>query len=248
VTAVQAARIDGAQVRSELLEGLRVLIVGGIPVGVVVAGIGSRLAMLLLRITSPDSVRGAESDDGFIIGTFTLGGTYSLMLLGAIVGVIGAGVYLVIAPRLIGPLWFRRLTTGLGSAAVVGSMLIHADGIDFTLLEPTWLAIGLFVLLPGIFGVVIGPAVDSVGRDGSWTRNLQRPWVLPVILVVCFPMTIVIVLFAATILLIWIPMRSTQEVNNIVGSRYWGVAVQAAWLFVAVAGLMALLDDVGQLT
>lgn len=51
-----------------LIEGMRVLIVGGIPVGVLVVGIGSRLAMLLLRVTSPDSVVGITSDDGFIIG------------------------------------------------------------------------------------------------------------------------------------------------------------------------------------
>ena len=39
--------------------------------------------MLVLRITSPDSVHGIESDDGFTIGQVTLGGTYNLMQLGA---------------------------------------------------------------------------------------------------------------------------------------------------------------------
>ena len=87
---------------------MRVIVVAGIPYGVVVAGIGSRLAMLLLRVTSPDRVIGAQSDDDFTIGRFTIAGTYNLLLLGAVVGIIGAAAYRLVAPRLIGPTWFRR--------------------------------------------------------------------------------------------------------------------------------------------
>jgi len=36
--------------------------------GALVGGIGGRLAMLLLRLTSPDAVTGMISDDGFEIG------------------------------------------------------------------------------------------------------------------------------------------------------------------------------------
>ena len=152
-------------------EGVRVLVVAGITVGVVVAGIGSRLAMLLLRLTSSDAVRGIQSDDDFTIGRFTLAGTYNLLVLGAAVGIIGAAAYQWVRPWLLGPWWFRRLTIALGSAAVVGSLLVHADGIDFRVLKPTWLAIGLFIALPGLFGLTIGPAVDRVERPGSWTAR-----------------------------------------------------------------------------
>jgi hypothetical protein len=117
-----------SELRWRLIEGMRVLIVGGIPVGVLVAGIGGRMAMLLLRVTSPDRVVGVTSDDGFTIGRFTAEGTYNLLTLSAAVGIIGAGAYQMVAPWLIGPTWFRRLTTGLASAAVVGSMLVHAGG------------------------------------------------------------------------------------------------------------------------
>ena len=154
-------------------DGLRVLIVGGVPAGVVLVGVGSRVAMLVLRLTSPDRVRGITSDDGFTIGEVTLGGTYNLLALGAATGIIGAGAYLMVSRWLIGPIWFRRITTGLASAVVVGSMLVHPDGIDFTALRPVWLAIGLFVLLPGLFGTFIGSAVDAVKRPGSWTARAR---------------------------------------------------------------------------
>ncbi len=90
-----------------VLEQIRVLVVAGIGTGAIVVGVGSRLAMLALRLTSPDSVIGRQSDDDFTIGEFTLGGSYNLLLLGAAVGIIGVAAYQCVAPRLIGPLWFR---------------------------------------------------------------------------------------------------------------------------------------------
>jgi hypothetical protein len=162
----------GDELLARFIEGMRLLIVAGIPAGAILIGVGSRLAMLLLRVTSPKRVHGVLSDDGFTIGQVTLGGTYKLLQLGAAVGIIGAAAYRLVAPRLIGPMWFRRLTTGLASAAVVGSMLIHADGIDFTLLKPTWLAIGLFVALPGLFGTLVGRPTPSTARPSA------RPWMV----------------------------------------------------------------------
>jgi hypothetical protein len=91
-----------ADFRGEVLERWRVIVVAGISVGVVVGGVGSRVAMLVLRLTSPDHVRGVTSDDGFTIGRVTLSGTYNLLLLGAAVGIIGAAAYRVVAPWLIG--------------------------------------------------------------------------------------------------------------------------------------------------
>lgn len=78
-----------ASIRHDLSARLWVLIVAGIPTGVVVAGVGSRLAMLVLRSTSPEEVIGVTSDDGFEIGRFTLSGTYNLLMLGAVSAVIG---------------------------------------------------------------------------------------------------------------------------------------------------------------
>jgi len=203
--------------------------------------------MLLLRVTSPDRVVGVISDDGFTIGHVTLGGTYNLLMLGAVVGIIGAGAYRMVAPWLIGPTWFRRLTTGLASAAVVGSMLVHADGVDFTLLQPTWLAIGLFVALPGLFGVVMGSAVDAVRRPDSWTAQGRRRWLLPLILVGCFPVTVPFLLFAFVVL-------GVSEIARRAKLLHWretweyALVVRSFWLLIAIAGLVALWKDIEALT
>ena len=55
----------------ELLELIRIAVVAGVSVGILVIGFGSRLAMFVLRVTSPAYVVGIESDDGFEIGRVT---------------------------------------------------------------------------------------------------------------------------------------------------------------------------------
>ena len=236
-------RIAGTplSVRSEVSERVWVLIVAGIPTGVLVAGMGSRLAMLVLRLTSPDSVVGVTSDDGFEIGRFTLGGTYNLLVLGASIGVIGAAAYRAVRPWLLGPAWFRRCTVAAGSGAVVGSMLIHADGIDFRVLKPTWLAVGLFVALPVLFGAVISVAVDRVSAiavSPGWRR-----WVLPIVLVVAFPLAIVVVGIAAVVLAVWVPVRRGLALTGGL-PKVARLGVRSAWLMIALLGLAALVGDV----
>ena len=241
------ARPD-ASFAQAVVEELRVLIVAGIPTGVLVAGIGSRFAMFVLRLTSPGSVRGVESDDGFTIGRFTLSGTYGLLMIGAVVGVIGAGAYQWVRPWLLGPSWFRTFTVGLASASVVGAMLVHADGIDFRLLKPAWLAIALFVALPGLFAISIGLVVDRVERPTSWTRRGRARWLVPAVAVVVFPFVVVILLFATVVLAVWVAARDDERLRRVAAHHTSGVVIRVGWLGVAVVGLLTLLNDIREIS
>lgn len=231
--------------RREVMGRLWVLIAAGIPTGVLVAGAGSRLAMFILRLTSPESVRGVRSDDGFVIGRFSLGGTYNLLALGAVVGLIGAAAYRAVSPWLIGPRWFRRCTVAAASGVVVGSILVHADGIDFRLLEPRWLAVGLFVALPALFGVAISCSVD---RAAAAERSIgRRWWITAAALVLAFPIVITVVLLAALVLACWVPIRRrlwSGERSPVVVAT----GVRAAWLGVAMLGLVAFVNDIRALS
>lgn len=226
------------------VETWRVMIVGGVAFGVIVAGLGSRLAMFLLRVTSPPGVRGLISDDGFTIGQVTASGTYNLLVLGAAVGLIGAAAYLAVSPRLLGPLWFRRFTVAAASGAVVGSMLLHADGVDFKLLKPTWLAIGLFVGLPAVFGWGIGVAVDAVRKPGHWTGGRRTRWLLPAVLLLLFPFVIPIAVVALGVVMAWRAALTTKAAGVIRGTGGYGLVVRAGWLAVAVMGLIAVVRDI----
>lgn len=230
-----------------MLEQLRLLIVAGIPVGVVCVGVGSRLAMLLLRVTSPGSVHGAISDDGFVIGRVTLAGTYNLLLIGAAVGIVGAGVHLLVSPWLLGPMWFRRLVVGAAAGSVGGSMLIHADGVDFTILGPTWLAIALFVALPAVFAVAVSMGVEAA-RD-RWARQGagRRRWVLPTVLVACFPPLVLVVGVAALVLAVGAVLHAIDPARRVRGAWAYGAVVRLVWMAVAVAGLVSLVRDIDAL-
>jgi len=136
--------------------------------GFLVGGIGGRLAMLLLRLTSPEIVLGVTSDDGFVIGSVTAQ-TFQLMfgmtVLGAINGVVYATLRTAIPRRL-------RLLLWAGFAALFGgSILVHEDGVDFTLLEPALLAILLFVALPGLAAALVVLLVERWSRATPWASR-----------------------------------------------------------------------------
>ena len=134
--------------------------------GAVVGGVGGRLAMLLLRLTSDDLVIGIPSDDGFEIGvvsaqTLILVATTTAM--GAVNGVLYAGLRDVIPTALRLPLWT------LVGAAVIGSAVVHEDGVDFTVLQPPALAVILFVALPATASAVVVLVVDRWSAVEPWS-------------------------------------------------------------------------------
>ena len=193
-------------------------------------------------------MHGVRSDDDFVIGKVTIGGTYNLLQIGAAVGIIGAGVYMLVAPWLIGPVWFRRLTTGLASAVVAGSMLVHDKGIDFHVLQPTWLAIGLFVALPGLFGIAIAAAVDAVRRPDTWTARGRRRWALVIVSVACFPATLLIVMVAVVVTAFGEVLRAAGVLRIVRGLPAHALVIRSLWLLIAVAGLIALINDITAIT
>lgn len=163
----RVTEIPGA-VRDEVSSILWWVLVGtaaGAVAGFLVGGIGGRLAMLLLRLTSGDVVLGVTSDDGFEIGVVSAQ-TFNLVLamtaLGAVNGLLYAVLRTSIPSRLRLPLW-------VGFAAIVGgSVFVHEDGVDFTLISPVLLAIALFVLLPGVAAALVVLLVERWSRQAPW--------------------------------------------------------------------------------
>jgi hypothetical protein len=54
-----------------------------------------------------------------------------------------------------GPTWLVAVGAGIASAAYFGAFIVTPQGVDFNLLEPLWLAIALFVALPGLWGLTV---------------------------------------------------------------------------------------------
>ncbi|WP_188110467.1 hypothetical protein [Aeromicrobium ginsengisoli] len=168
------------------LRKLAVATLAGAVVGFLVGGVGGRLIMgLLAGLNAEDA--GALSDDGFTMGQVTLGGTLNLLLVGTVLGVLGGGIHLAVRDLRIGPGWFRAASLAVGAMVVVGAGLVHSDGVDFTLLEPTWAAIGLTLAIPFVFALALPPLADRWLRDDSALMTTRSrllvvplvPWVFP---------------------------------------------------------------------
>ena len=139
-------------------------IAAGFACGFVIGGVGGRLAMFVLRLTSDPSLVGTKTDDDFIIGRFS-GDTVFLIGMCAAAGMAGGLAYVLVRGVL--PRRNRALVTAVLTALVVGSIVVHPDGIDFKVLSPRWLAVVMFVALPGLYGAATSALAEKIGRGQS---------------------------------------------------------------------------------
>ena len=131
------------------------------------------------------------SDDGFEIGRVTAGGSFQLAgamaAAGAAIGVLYSVVRDTIPSRARAALW------SLFAAGVEGSQFVHADGVDYTPLDPRWPAMASFVALAALVVVVL------VERWLAPDVTRPRPVVLAIAAVTG---TIALVLAAAAVVVV----------------------------------------------
>jgi hypothetical protein len=123
---------------------------------------------------------GTKTDDGFPMGQFTMSGTLNLALVTVVIGAIGGLVFLGVRGLRFGPSWFRLASIPLGATLVVGSMLVHSDGIDFNRLQPVGLGVALTLSVPLLYAVGVVWLGDRWLGPGPtfWQRlPVGVPWI-----------------------------------------------------------------------
>jgi hypothetical protein len=147
----------------------------GFLVGSVVGGLGGRLAMRILTITSDDRLRGFITDDDARVNQFTLAGTLSLMFFLGLGGVAVAFVYLAL--REAGPAdrRARAAITAVLFWGYTGSTVFDPDGFDFTRLTPHWLGVLLFTALFAAVGVLLALGVERALEQWPSTGKAALP-------------------------------------------------------------------------
>lgn len=142
--------------------------VAGFVAGLIAGGVGSRLAMRIMALTSPDA-QGDMTEAGEVVGEISLDGTGFLLAVGALLG-IGGGLAYVALRR-----WLPRRATGLVfgllTLAVSGRVLVDPDNIDFAILDPASLGIAMFAALPILFGLLVVPLQASLEPFFTKTRS-----------------------------------------------------------------------------
>jgi len=145
--------------------------VAGTLAGIAWGGVGGRLAMRLLFVTSDDRVRGRITDSGFEIGAISPGTMFLLVfsaVAGGLLGLVAGPLRMITA----GPAWLVAVGAGVAGGAFFGALLVAPDGVDFNVLEPLWLAVALFVLLPGGWAATVVLLADRLARSGALFTTL----------------------------------------------------------------------------
>jgi hypothetical protein len=218
------------------------IIIGAVG-GAIVGGLGGRLAMRILFLTSDESVEGVTSDDGFEIGRFSLSDTVGLVIITAFIGVVAALLYLMAHP-FVARLGRARIPAMAGFYGVVGgALLVHTDGVDFTVLEPAGLAIALFVAISAGFGAVVAHLVGLAAADDAWPQTWPW-WALgPPLLFLLLPPFLVVALVAVAVH----GAAATTEPT----ARWWRIAHVGALVVMVslfVVGVIDLTSDAAELT
>jgi hypothetical protein len=132
-----------------------------------VTGLLGRLAMRVLALTSPPIAQGRLTDDLARVGEFTLSGTIVLVLFCAVVGAVVALTYPLVRRLLPARSRVRVLGFAILTGSVGGAILVHDHpSFDYTILQPTWLAVALFICVPAAYGAMTAALIERTVSPG----------------------------------------------------------------------------------
>jgi len=129
--------IEATTRRASLEPAVRALAaatVAGAVCGVLIGGVGGRIAMSVLAGLNPEDA-GVISDDGFEMGRVTVSGTAQLLLSTCQFGLIGALIYVGLRHLAIGPRWVRVASLTAGGTVVFGALIIRDAQHEYPFVE-----------------------------------------------------------------------------------------------------------------
>ncbi|MDP9300935.1 MAG: hypothetical protein M3P43_08605 [Actinomycetota bacterium] len=210
----------------------------GFLAGVLIGGVGGRLAMLSLRLTSDPSLHGVSTDDGFTIGRVS---AETLFLLGVTAGLgIAGGLFYLVVRRWIPAPWRIPVMT-LFFALVGGAGVIGPSDVDFTQLSPLSLAVAFFVVIPAAYGAMMPWIAERLLREDSILRRGRWAWIVGLVPLVFANIVGALILLVA--LGMWALGRSAPGLVEAWRSQVTTWLGRAALVAMAVASGAGLLRD-----
>ncbi len=213
-------------------------VTAGFIAGLLFGGVGGRLAMFVLRLTSDPVLRGVMTDDGFTIGVFS---TETLFLLGVTsgLGILGGLLYLIVRGWISARRRVLAMTAFFG--LVGGASIVRPDGIDFTVLAPLPLAVAMFVAISAAYGAAMPWLAERMLREDSAMRRWRWAWVAGLVPLALANVVGVLVLLLAWI--VWSVGRSAPDALAWWRSRLVTAIGRSSLVVVAVAAGAKLVRD-----
>lgn len=193
----------------------------GFAVGSLVGGLGGRLAMRILAITSDDRLKGMITDDEAKVNQFTLGGTVGLVLFLGLGGIVLAFLYLPARHSMPANTGVRAAIFAALFWSIMGSGVFEPDGFDFRRLSPRWLAVSMFTAIFLAIGALIAVGVERV--VDRWSPRL--PALIPLVLLLpIFPIVAFVVVSLGLTWTVehWRPVRIAGSVAVALPFAIWG--------------------------
>jgi hypothetical protein len=154
----------------------------GIICGVLVAGFLGRFVMRVLAATSGDRAQGLLTDAEEVVGEITLDGTIGfIVFVGLGAGAITAIVLLVVRPWLHVNGATAGVMAGLAPLVLLGGKDFSSENLDFSILTPTWLAVGLIVSGTALFGAALGSVAARLQKTAGGNSRFRSAPILGVI-------------------------------------------------------------------
>jgi len=139
----------------------------GLMTGILVAGIGGRIVMRVAAVLVT-SATGRLTENGNRIGEITVGGSFSLVLVGVFFGLAGAVVWIVVSPWMPRGTRARALVAAPVAVALAAVGLIDGFNPDFPVLQHDAATVVLLLLLVAGAGV-------SISLFDSWLDRRLPP-------------------------------------------------------------------------
>jgi len=224
---------------------LAAAVAAGALAGVLVGGVGGRIAMLVLRLTSDPALHGRLTDDGFTIGIVSAS-TLFLLAATAVLGILGGIAYLLVRPWL--PERARSWLFAALAGVVGGARIARPGGIDFTLLDPLPLALAMFVAIPAAGGFLTSRLAERFLREGSAFRT---SWAALALLLLLAPIALgfggllgLVAIAAVGVLVVFALVRGAPDLARVWSSAPMTWLGRTALLAVAAVSTVELASDV----
>lgn len=138
---------------------------GGGVAGLLALGIGARVAMRLLALSSGTMGTGIRPESGAVPGEFTADGTLFLLLAGTVIGSVIAVIIGVGLGRWLPREGPRRNAAVCALGSLVPALaLIDPNNRDFALFGPTWFALVLFATCALGYGALLTIVVGRASK------------------------------------------------------------------------------------
>lgn len=206
---------------------------------VLIGALGGRLAMRYLASVNPEE-GGFLTNDGFVVGQVTTTGTGLLLLSATQLTMVGAVVYMLVRPFLLGRGIARVALSASGFGLAAAALIVGPDGLDFTQIQPLWLAVALFVVMPVVVAGVFTALVERWLAPDSWFLTASAARVLPLLVLwvlAGFALLVAVPLFLGALLVAVLVRRPLAAPPAL---RWAG---RSAMVLIAGSGVWNLVSD-----